>query len=294
VPFVLGEISPLEVARPAPLRDTYLLSPFVWREGTRYRMLLRAVPRCDDPAQKIARIQYAESSDGLRFTLHEKATIAPGPSADDRDGCEDPTVCIVDGRYYVYYTGWEESAKRGQLMLAVGNDVQHMEKRGPALPWTPERKNPKEATVVQARDGSWRMFFEYAADDKSKIGFACAPSVSGPWHVVEPLFEARADHWDSWHLSTGPVISSQSGAPVMLYNGATRNAAWRIGWIQFDDGYSRVNARCDEALITPPPRRETGATDIAFAASALQQEGGMQLYYSVADKDMHRATLRFA
>ncbi len=288
--IVLGEILPLEVDRPAQLRDMFLLSPFVWREGPQYKMLLRAVPSSDDPAQKIARVQYAESGDGLRFTLPDKAAIAPGPSADDKDGCEDPTVCIVDGCYYVYYTGWNEQAKRGRLMLAAGGDVQRLEKRGTAMAWTPERKNPKEATVVQAADGSWRMFFEYAADEKSKIGLASAPAVDGPWDVLEPLFKARADRWDSWHLSTGPIVPNESGA-VMFYNGATRDAAWRIGWIRFDAGYSRVEARCDEPLIVPPPQREAGATDIAFAASTVQEDGVVQLYYSVADKDMCRATL---
>jgi len=289
--FAESDTSKLVLERPETLRDMYLLSPFVWREGTRYRMLLRAVPRCDDPAQKIARVHYAESSDGLRFTLQDKAAIAPG-GEHDKDGCEDPTVCIVDGYYYVYYTGWNETVKRGQLMLAAGRDIHHLEKRGTALPWTPERKNPKEATVAQASDGSWRMFFEYANDERSKIGVASAPAVSGPWRVAEPLFEARGERWDSWHLSTGPIVASQSGEPMMFYNGATRDAAWRIGWIRFDAAYSRVTARSDEPVIEPPVKRAAGATDIAFAASALREDGAAQVYYSVADQDMYRARVR--
>jgi len=291
VRLAASDASKLVLERPETLRDMYLLSPFVWREGARYRMLLRAVPRCDDPAQKIARVHYAESSDGLRFTLQDKAAIAPGDEH-DKDGCEDPTVCIVDDYYYVYYTGWNETVKRGQLMLAAGRDIYHLEKRGTALPWAPERKNPKEATVAQASDGSWRMFFEYANDERSKIGVASAPAVSGPWRVAEPLFEARGGRWDSWHLSTGPIVASQSGEPMMFYNGATRDAAWRIGWIKFDAAYSRVTARSDEPVIEPPVKREAGATDIAFAASALREDGAAQVYYSVADQDMYRARVR--
>ena len=276
------------VERPAPLRDMYLLSPFVWREGARYRMLLRAVPRCDDPAQKIARVHYAESNDGLRFTLQDKAAIAPGADH-DKDGCEDPTVCIVDDYYYVYYTGWNETQKRGQLMLASGSDIRRLETRRTALPWTPERKNPKEATVVQARDGSWRLFFEYAADDRSKIGLARAPAVHGPWTVIDPLFEARAGKWDDWHLSTGPIIVTPAGEPMMFYNGATRDAKWRTGWITFDSNYTRVLDRCGEPLIAPPVHRHGGDTDIAFAASAVVENGAAHVYYSIADKDMYRA-----
>jgi predicted GH43/DUF377 family glycosyl hydrolase len=292
MPSVAGDSAPLLVERPDSLRGMYLLSPFVWREGILYRMLLRVVPRSDDPAKKIARVHYGESQNGVHFTLLGEPAVAPAHE-NDHDGCEDPTVCIVDGRYYVYYTGWDERIKHGQLMLAEGSDVLRLEARRTIVPWTAERKNPKEATIAQARDGSWRMFFEYSADDKSKIGIARAPAVDGPWSVLEPLFEARAGSWDDWHLSTGPIIVTPSGEAVMIYNGATRDAKWRIGWIAFDDNYTRVTARCDDPLIVPPARHEAGATDIAFAASAVVENGVAHLYYSVADKDMYRATVRF-
>jgi len=288
--FAASEIAALTIERPGALRDMYLLSPFVWREAALYRMLLRVVPRSDDPAKKIARVHYAESRDGLHFTLGDKPAVAPGHE-NDHDGCEDPTVCIDGGRYYVYYTGWDQRSQRGQLMLAEGDDALQLKKRGTILPWTAERKNPKEATVVKAADGSWRMFFEYAHDDRSKIGIARGPAVDGPWTVDEPLFEARAKSWDDWHLSTGPIVLTQSGNPAMFYNGATRDAKWRIGSITFDPGYTRVLDRCDEPLVVPPAQREEGATDIAFAASAVAENGVTHLYYSVADKDMYRATI---
>ena len=269
----------------------YALSPFVWREGARYKMLLRAVPHSETPAEKIARIYYGESRDGLRFAMRDEPVIAPGPGEVDRDGCEDPTVALAEGEYYVYYTGWNESTKHGQLLLASGPGPERLKKRGIALAWTSERKNPKEATIVRAADGSWRLFFEYAADDKSKIGIAAGPDVAGPWTILPPLFEARADRWDSWHVSTGPIAYGGSGKPVMFYNGATRDAAWRIGWIAFDGLYSRVAARCEEPVITPPMQSKADATDIAFASSVVEESGALSLYYSIADKDMYRATL---
>lgn len=290
MPFSAGKIVALTFERPAELADMYLLSPFVWVEH-QYRMLLRVVPHCEDPAKKIARVHYAESGDGLRFALHGLPAIAPGPGDEDRDGCEDPTVCIAGGEYLVYYTGWNEKLKRGQLMLARGREFHRLRKAGVALPWTTAWQNPKEATVVPAPDGTWRLFFEYAADDRSKIGLASAPHASGPWTVTRALFEARPDSWDSWHLSTGPIALGPSGDPVMFYNGATRDAKWRIGWITFDPEYKRVTGRCDEPMIVPPEKREEGATDIAFAASAVVQNGATHIYYSVADKDMYRATV---
>ncbi len=216
-------------------RRDYTLSPFVWREKGAYKLLVRAVPRSENPAEKIASVYFGESADGIRFKMAREPVVAPGPGEHDKDGCEDPTVARVGDTYYVYYTGWNETTKRGQLLLASGPDIDHLQKRGVALPWTPDCENPKEAAIVQAGDGTWRLFFEYAADGASKIGIASAPAVDGPWTVLNPLFDTRADHWDSWHLSTGPVFYFDDAHPVMFYNGATHQLEWRIGWIVFDE-----------------------------------------------------------
>ncbi len=139
----------------------------------------------------------------------------------------------------------------------------------------------------------WRLFFEYAVAGASRIGIASAPAVDGPWTVLHSFFDPRPQRWDSWHLSTGPVLTTDLRRPVMFYNGATRQANWRIGWVVFDENYTRIIARCDEPMIAPPPR-EIGDTDIAFAASAIEENDVIHLYYSIADKDMLRATVRRA
>lgn len=291
--FQVETIEELRLERTLPLSEMYTLSPFVWRENSNYAMMLRAVPQAENPADKIAEVYCGVSEDGLYFQMDDQPTIAPGPGEDDLDGCEDPTFIAVDGIAYVYYTGWNETQKEGKLLLAVGDDVQSLQKRGVILPSTKEHTNPKEATVVQVTDGSWRMFFEYAADNASKIGVAAAPRVDGPWTMQPPLFLARPNQWDAWHLSTGPIIASDSERPVMFYNGATEDAHWRIGWIMFDADYSAVVARSDEPLIVPPPP-DGDATDIAFAASCVEDGDVLYLYYSIADKDMKRATIRRA
>jgi predicted GH43/DUF377 family glycosyl hydrolase len=78
----------------------------------------------------------------------------------------------------------------------------------------------------------------------------------------------------------------------MFYNGATRDAEWRIGWILFDDSYRSVIARGEEPIVRPPP--PTGdKTDIAFAASAIQTGDEIRLYYSISDLEMRCAALRY-
>lgn len=275
-----------------PLSEMYTLSPFVWKTGARWEMLVRAVPMRDDrPALKTARVYYGQSQDGLRFAMDDTPALLPGPGSEDVDGCEDPTVAVDGGTHYVYYSGWNEQARQGALLLAAGQDGAHLHKQGVRLASTPQQANPKEATIARAQDGTWRLFYEFAANDASQIGLASAPHVDGPWTVQTPLFHVRPGRWDGWHLSTGPLLLDDPQRPVMFYNGATRDAHWRIGWVMFDADYTQVTARGETPLITPPP--PTGdATDIAFAASAVEEGEAVYLYYSVADKYMSRAFLR--
>jgi predicted GH43/DUF377 family glycosyl hydrolase len=290
--FRVLRIDPLTYACADELGGMYKLSPFVWRDGDHLELLLRVVNYSDDPSEKIARIHRGISLDGVSFALGRQPVIPPAPEWDafDNGGCEDPTVARDAGYYFVYYTGWNEHTKRGELLLASGPQLDRLDKHGIALASTPAQQNPKEAEIVRAADGSWRLFFEYAHDDRSKIGIARSEYVDGPWTVQAPLFEARPG-WDCWHLSTGPVIGGDDALPVMFYNGATRAAEWRIGWVVFDRDFTRVIARCEHPILVPGERRFAEDTDIAFAASAVAEGDVIQLYYSVADRHTMRATV---
>ncbi|BDE05525.1 glycosylase [Vulcanimicrobium alpinum] len=292
--FRLEHIDEVSYACSPELADMYKLSPFVWATEDHFELLLRVVNYSDVPAEKLARIHRGVSLDGLRFALSTSPVIAPGEDVEDAydsGGCEDPTVSFVDGIYYVYYTGWNEHRKRGELLLASGPSLERLEKRGIALPSMLGVVNPKEAEIVPVDDGTWRLLFEYAHEGRSKVGIASSSSAAGPWIVGAPLFEARPG-WDEWHLSTGPVIRGSDAAPVMFYNGATRAAAWRIGWIVFDPKFTRVIARCEHPIVLPGERRFEEDTDIAFAASAIVDGECIRLYYSIADRHVMRATVR--
>lgn len=291
VGFEVREIARLGLVYPPALEGMYVLSPFVWPSGTEYRALFRLVNRASDPHDKISRIHAASSRDGLVFTLDREPIIAPGPASDDRNGCEDPTVAASAERVTVYYSGWNQQAERSTLMRARELPSTSVEKCGVAIASTATRENPKEASLARAADGTCRLFFEYAADGASRIGIARADSIDGPWTVLadDPL-APRAGAWDDWHLSPGPIIDDGTDRPILFYNGGTKDAKWRIGWVVFSGDFTRVLARCDEPIVVPPePMGDE--SDIAFASSVIDDGERIELYYSVADKVMQRATL---
>ncbi len=270
-----------------------LMSPYVWRtDDGAYAMLVRAVPRPGETGDT-GTIWYATSADGLRFAATDTPVLSPGPGPDDIGGCEDPTpVFGPDGSVVIYYTGVDATRSHGEMLYAVGPSSDRLEKKGVAMPNTPSQGNIKEATVDRTNAGGWRMFYEFARDEASLVGVAVSDDVAGPWTDEPDPFAPRTDSWDTWHLSTGPLLTSDKDMPVMFYNGATRDARWRIGWIAFDAEYTRVLDRCVEPLIVPPPALERTATDIAFAASVVVVGDRIWLYYSLSDTHLYRAIIR--
>jgi predicted GH43/DUF377 family glycosyl hydrolase len=82
----MGASVPLELTDPGQLAEMYTLSPSVWRADGRYHLLLRAVNRAEREEDKVARIHYGVSDDGLHFRMEHRPVIAPGPDPEDEVG----------------------------------------------------------------------------------------------------------------------------------------------------------------------------------------------------------------
>ncbi|MEH3099851.1 MAG: glycosidase [Sphingomonas adhaesiva] len=291
--FNVRRIDTVVLDGPPALMARDLMSPFVWREDDgRWGIMVRAVTRPGEPMVDTGQIWAGWSDDGRRFAMLDTPSIVPGPDAHDAGGVEDPTVVRTADGYVVYYSGVLADHAHGELSYATGPALDRLVKSGVALASSKSEGNTKEATVDRSDDGRWRLFYEYAADDASRIGLAIGAGVAGPWTEQPTPFMPREDSWDDWHLSTGPLLRDDPAMPVMFYNGATRDARWRIGWVAFDADYTRVVARGIQPLVTPPPVDDRSATDIAFAASVVVADGAIWLYYSLEDRRLARALIR--
>lgn len=293
VDFNVEDVRKLVIDADAPIRDRDWMSPYVWWEDNSYKMLVRSVPRTLNENGTTGAIHYGESDDGQHFRVHHKPVLEPGDGPLDIGGCEDPTVVKWRGEYVVYYTGVNESRRSGQMLYAVGKSITSLRKKGVAYASSKTEGNTKEATIERTADKRWRLFYEYAHDDASLIGLALGQGVAGPWEEQKQPFAPRARSWDNWHLSPGPMLTTDPDLPVMFYNGATIDARWRIGWIAFNRDCTKVLDRCIEPLIVPPPPEKRDDTDIAFAASVITNDDTTSLlYFSRADKALFRAVVR--
>jgi predicted GH43/DUF377 family glycosyl hydrolase len=293
IDFNVQALEPLSLNGPSAIEERDLMSPYVWLEPDgRYGIMVRAVPRASADRTDTGVIWAGWSDDGRVFDMDPEPAIVPGPGELDIGGVEDPTVQRFDDGYVVYYTGVSRDFCHGEMLYAAGPGIDKLEKKGVALASTKSMGNTKEATLGRTADGDWRLWYEYAADNASRVGLAIGPDVAGPWEEQPPPFLPRQNSWDNWHLSTGPMLLSDPDFPVMFYNGATADARWRIGWVAFDRDCRHVVDRGIEPLITPPPVEDRTATDIAFAASLIVKNDQTWLYYSLEDRHLHRARIR--
>lgn len=291
VVYAVEQLDSVTISATSVIDGMDLMSPFVWREGDLYRIMVRGVPHPLGPHDPTGIIARGDSCDGLGFVMDPGLAITPGPGAEDMGGCEDPTVLVAGHEYLVYYTGVDAARAQGCMILAAGRDLTALVKEDLVLKAPPGEGNIKEATLAQSEAGDWRLFYEYAADGASRIGMASGPTPKGPWTVLPDPFGIREDSWDNWHLSTGPIWQATGDDPVMFYNGATHDARWRIGWIRFSPDFSRVTGRGIEPLLVPPPALSREATDIAFAASTVADGARIALYYSLEDRMLRRALI---
>ncbi len=302
--FKVNRIESIALLGGGELATRDQMSPYVWQyDDGKYGIMVRGVPRTLDQDRDTGKIWYGESRDGLTFVMRDEPILQPDAHGLDAGGCEDPTLVIHEGRWIIYYTGVDAGHVGGEMLYAEGTGPNDLVKQGIALASSKTEGNTKEATVNCTKDGGWRLFYEYARNDASLIGLAIGDGVAGPWHEQPQIFAPRPDSWDSWHLSTGPLLTSDPDFPVMFYNGATHDAHWRIGWVMFDREFTRVVARGEEPLITPPADTP-GTVDIAFAASCVVPGAGPKdlaknaepaanpefwLYYSIEDCALERA-----
>jgi predicted GH43/DUF377 family glycosyl hydrolase len=294
VAYVVEQVDAVWLIAGEPLKSMDWMSPYVWAGPDKQLwMMMRGVPHPFGSADPTGIIWCGYSEDGLTFHMDPRPVIVPGPEVVDFGGVEDPSVVQTDAGLLVYYTGVRADRRQSSMLLAAGPDPYSLEKREVVLKAPEGEGNFKEATLLQAPDKSWRLFYEFARDRASRIGMAKSAELGGEWAAMEEMVPIREDSWDNWHLSPGPIIQCPNRDPVMFYNGATNDARWRVGWVTFDQSCNCITDRGVEPLLMPPPATERAATDIAFAASAVLQEDGLiHLYYSLEDRMLSRAVVR--
>ncbi|MBV8551559.1 MAG: family 43 glycosylhydrolase [Acidobacteriaceae bacterium] len=278
-----------------PWNELGLFNPTAIKMGEKTVLLFRAQDK-----QQTSRIGYAESSDGLHFTVRPEPVLSPETHYEKGGGLEDPRVVRINGIYYLTYTGY--NLHDAQLCLATSTDLIHWQRRGVILPayhGTWNMKWTKSGAIVPEKiNGKWWMYYlgtrtDADGKDRDYMGLASSDDLLHWADATDkPVLDRRAGAFDSRVMEPGPAPFLTGAGILLLYNGADDNLVYGPGWVLFDlNDPRRVLARADHPFILPALEWEKvgnvpnvifleGAVQVSSAHDSVELTG----YYGGADK----------
>lgn len=248
----------------------------------------------------VSRIGYAESLDGMNFTIHPEPALNPEAPYEKGGGVEDPRLVFINGTYYLTYTAYDGHS--AQLALATSKDLLHWDRKGiilPAYKGTWNTQWTKSGAIIPKQvNGKWWMYYlgtKKDSDGKPRdyMGLAESPDLLH-WKDAtdKPVLDRRPDAFDSRVMEPGPAPIITDEGIFLLYNGASESLVYGPGWVLFDKSDPRkVIARADGPFIVPTRKWEVGGQvpNVIFVEGALinlnkNDRIALTAYYGAADK----------
>jgi predicted GH43/DUF377 family glycosyl hydrolase len=282
-------LKPLLSPRPGWM-SAGVFNPAALKLGNKTVLLFRA----QDSAHT-SRIGYAESTDGLHFTVRPDPVLAPEADYEKGGGVEDPRLLAIDGTYYLTYTAYDLHA--AQLCLATSKDLIHWDREGVILPaykgtWN-EQWTKSGAIVPEKIAGKWWMYYLGTRKDadgqpRDYMGLANSNDLLH-WHdaTSQPVLPRRAGAFDSRVMEPGPAPFLTSRGILLLYNGADERLVYGPGWALFDRGRpDHLIARSNGpfALPTLDWEKVGNVPNVIFLEGAVGELSTAIGYYGAADK----------
>lgn len=261
-------------------------NPAVIQRNGEFVMLYRA-----QDAKGTSRLGYASSKDGVHFKPRPEPVLSPEADYEKNGGVEDPRLVEIDGTYYLTYTGY--NTKDAQLCLATSKDLQHWERKGVILPaykgnwnrgWT-----KSGAILTQKVNGRyWMWWLGTAADKTDQMGLASSSDlVHWTEETQSPVLPKRPGMFDSRVVEPGPPPVMTKDGILLIYNGATNNLVYTVGWALFDKNDPRkVLARAEQPIFGPEKEWEKvgQVPNVTFVEGMVRERNRWLFYYGGADK----------
>jgi predicted GH43/DUF377 family glycosyl hydrolase len=272
-----------------------LFNPAAVRKGEKTVLLFRAQDQ-----HHTSRIGYAESGDGLHFTVRKQPVLSPVTDYEKDGGVEDPRLVEINGTYYLTYTAY--NGHDAQLCMATSNDLIDWQRKGvilPAYKGTWNTQWTKSGAIVPEKiGGKWWMYYlgtRTDADGKARdyMGLAQSDDLLH-WKdaTSQPVLERRPGAFDSRVMEPGPAPIITPAGILLLYNGADEQLHYGPGWVLFDARDPRkLKARANHPFVAPtlPWEKVGNVPNVIFLEGALLEKSTAKTldltgYYGAADK----------
>ncbi len=262
-----------------------VLNPAAIRDGENVHLLYRAVE-----GENFSTIAYARMDASGKVLQRDDQPVILRELEIEQHGCEDPRVVLLDGTYYVFYTGYD--GQKYRICLAATRDFRRYQKFGIIGPDQPD----KDAFI-----------FPEKIDGKVAFMHRIAPNIQLAWFDdMEHLRHPEPDYWPrhlkdiqahtvmgrefAWErrkIGGGPPPLRTEAGWLLIYHGVDEKFTYRAGAALLDaKNPLKVIARLPYPILEPEREYEQigDVNFVVFPEGAVLFGDELQIYYGGADK----------
>lgn len=248
--------------------------------GDRVHLFYRAIGH-----DRISRIGYASSEDGLNFRFRLNEPVFSPMGDEEAEGCEDPRLTLMDGKVYMAYTA---VANLTYLRFQIGlTSIDAEDLKGNVWCWGPrfypfpKVRNKDAALLPKTLDGKYMLFHRIEPD----VCVAYSDDLVR-WYDVKSVMAPRPGSWDSIKVGLGPPPIEISEGWLLLYHGVDYHRVYRMGVAILDKKNPEcILYRSKKPILEPQEEYEKyGAVpNVVFSCGAVLIDDQLIVYYGGAD-----------
>jgi len=268
-----------------------VFNPGTVREGDDIHLLYRAVE-----GQNYSTIGYAKlNADGQIVERLDQPVIVP-ESPIEVQGCEDPRINFFEGKYYIFYTGFDGAdltrSANTRVMLAETTDFKHYTKLGMIGP----DDQDKDAMIFPEKINEKVYFIHRIAPNIQIALFDSMEHLRCPekdyWvdhldHLDQHTLMCRQFSWESMKVGAGPPPFKTEAGWIFVYHGVDSDKVYRAGIALLDlKNPFKIIARLPYPVLEPETEYEKfgDVNNVVFPEGIAVFDDRFLVFYGAADK----------
>ncbi len=278
-----------------PWESQAVFNPGVVRENENIHMLYRAVE-----GDNFSTIGYARLNSHGQILYRHPEPVIVRELPQEKQGCEDPRIVPFDGKYLVFYTGFDGVNMR--VIVAETFDFFNFKKLNQVGP----DYNDKDAMIFPEKINGKVGFLHRIKPNIQLAMFDNLEHFLSPETDYWPKHLANLDQhtvmyrefdWEAKKIGVGPPPIHTEAGWLLIYHGVDKKSVYRAGAALLDEkNPGKLIARLPYPILEPERDYERfGDVDmVVFPQGAVVFDGELQVYYGGADKVVGLATCRLS
>ncbi|HAH86192.1 MAG TPA: glycosidase [Armatimonadetes bacterium] len=248
----------------------------------------------------VSRFGYAATENGFDITERSSEPIYESVGDElERLGVEDPRITLIEGTYYITYTG-ASTCPCSEMPPSMVNPVPWRCRVG-MLSTKDFKTFTKHGCILPDMDNKDVVLFPEKVGGKYVMLHRTFPNIwiaysddLMNWYDHKVIMRVQPGAWDCNRIGAGaPPIKTEYGW-MNIYHGVDHKRVYRLGILMLElEDPSKVIGRSPKPILSPEKEYEKVGIvpDVVFSCGAVEKDGRYFVYYGGADKVIGVATM---